>query len=284
MLKLFSKKEPTDALSGVQAELGQIELPTFPGVTMAALEKARDDDSSVTELADVLAQDPGLTVKIIRTVNSAAFGARSKVRNIHHAVSLLGRNEIESMLISVAVRGALPGASAPGFDPARFWETAALRASAARALAARVDPSHASESFTAALLQDMAVPLLAHQLGDRYTSVLMEWHEGTCDLAFLEQQAFGWDHATLGGWMSERWQFPADLTEAIRAHHGTDDTDREGLEAVTAVGCLRESNVEHGTEQFVTILHERFGIAPEEAEELLAESGTAAQEVASLFN
>lgn len=283
MLKLFSRGNAADPLAEVQAELGQLELPTFPRVTMSALEKARDDDASVMELADVLATDPGLTVKILSTVNSAAFACRSKVRNIHHAVSLLGRNEIESMLISVAVRQALPGGDAPGFCSERFWGTSAKRAAAARGLAARIDPSRASESFTGALLQDMAVPLLAHQLGERYAVVLQTWHDGNDDLALLEQKAFGWDHAVLGAWMSAEWKFPEVLTGAIGSHHGTDGGEYQGLEAVTAVACLRETNVEQGDEQFMELARDRFDLAEEDLVALLEASEQDAKEVAALF-
>jgi len=283
MLKLFSRSNDTDSLSGIQDELGQLELPTFPQVTLSALEKARDHDGAASELADVLATDPGLTVRIISTVNSAAFGCRSEVRNIHHAVSLLGRNEIETMLISVAVRQALPRTSVSGFDPRRFWYASAKRASAARGLALRVDPSKASESFTAALLQDMAVPLLAHQLGDRYTAVLEAWHDGDRDLAELEQEEFGWDHATLGAWIGREWKFPTVLADAIGAHHGSTEGEPTALGSVSSVSCLRETHEEVGDQRFIETLEAEHGITPEETTELLEQSASDAHEVAALF-
>ena len=96
-----------------------------------------------------------------------AFALRHKVRGVHHAVSLLGRSQLESMLISMAVRDTLPNSAKRGFEPRRFWTTSARRACTAAALADRIDPSTRSESFTASLLQDMAVPVLSHRRQSR---------------------------------------------------------------------------------------------------------------------
>ncbi|MGI9625974.1 MAG: HDOD domain-containing protein [Longimicrobiales bacterium] len=260
-----------------------LELPSFPQITMTALEKARDIDTSLNDLGDVLAKDPGLSVKIMKTVNSAAFGRRQRVRNIHHAVSLMGRNEIESMLIATAVQGALPSTDAQGFDAPRFWSTAAKRATTARALAERIEPSLASESFTAALLQDMAIPLLLEQRGGLYAEVVEAWHDGDMDLAQLERMSFDWDHALVGALMGERWQFPEALTHAVGSHHGTDAGQYRPLPAVALVSAIREVNEPLGMDRLIAEAHSAYGIPTDDTKALLEKSYEDAAEIAELF-
>ena len=159
MLELF-KKKPADPRKELKGILGDCELPSFPAIVTTVLERVRDPDSATAEIADLMSSDPGLSVRLLGTVNSAAFALRHEVRNIHHAVSLLGRNQLESMLISMAVGQTLPRQAATGYDVARFWTTSAQRATTARALSGLLDPSTSSESFTAGLLQDLAAFLL----------------------------------------------------------------------------------------------------------------------------
>ena len=103
MLRLLRRAKP-DPGKELKAILGEVQLPTFPMIVTHALEKVRATESSTSEIADLVASDPGLSVGLLGTVNSAAFALRHRVRNIHHAVSLLGRNQLESLLISMAMR------------------------------------------------------------------------------------------------------------------------------------------------------------------------------------
>ena len=85
-----------------------------------------------------------------------SYGFRPQ-RSVHHAISLLGRDQLESMLLSLAVHDALPSKPTLGFEAGRFWQTAARRATLGRALADKIDPATRSESFTASLLRYHAV-------------------------------------------------------------------------------------------------------------------------------
>lgn len=96
-----------------------------------------------------------------------------------------------------------PRPAAAGFDSERFWKTAARRASVARAVADHMDPSRRSESFTAALLQDMAIPVLIQARGQEYLSLLQGWYAGDGDVASMEREAFDWDRGQVAKRMCE---------------------------------------------------------------------------------
>jgi HD-like signal output (HDOD) protein len=278
--KLLKKAEPKKEMRDA---LGEFELPSFPSIVMNALEIVRDADAPLPAIADVVSTDPGLSVRLLSTVNSAAFGLRHRVKSVHHAVSLLGRSQLESMLISIAVGEALPRDPVPGYEPGRFWVTSARRAVVARALADRLDPSSRSESFTASLLQDMAVPVLCRQRGREYGQLLEHWHQSTEDLAGLERQEYGWDHAGVAAGMCDEWNFPERQACAIAAHHSTDDEGPEPLPAVGLVSVLREVDEQLGVEQLVENAHRRFGMAKDEVAELVQSSFETAAEISELF-
>jgi HD-like signal output (HDOD) protein len=281
MLKLF-KRKASDPKEELRAVLGEYELPCFPAIIMSALERIRDSEASLASIADLMSSDPGLSVRLLGTVNSAAFGLRHTVRNIHHAASLLGRNQLESMLISLAVGQTLPSEEETGYDMTRFWLTSAQRATTARSLSGLLDPSTASESFTAGLLQDLAIPILIQGKGKDYVTLLEQWHDGGEELAGLEQEAYGWNHAWVAEWMCQEWSFPEHLSDSIGAHHGGLD-EQGGLPAVKLVAALREVDPASGIERLVADAEEKHGISADTTVKLVEESFEAAETIASMF-
>ena len=278
MLGLFSKKK-TDADSHLREILDGYELPTFPAIYLEALEQVRDTDSSTGALADVLSSDPGLTARILRTVNSAAFGLRSAVASVRHAVSLLGRGHVESILVALAAHSALPADACAGFEPERFWRTAARRATTAGALADRMSPAERSECFTAVLLSDMAIPMLCIRKGAPYAQIIQKWHDGEGKLQVMERETFGWDHARVAELMCHEWDFPV----AIASHHGSVDPDRPALPAVNLAASIPEVNAEGYVGLLSEQIQESTGLDRSEVEALVEQSFSAAEEIAGQF-
>ena len=199
-------------------------------------------------------------------------------------MSLMGRGELESILISMAVHEVIPTDKITGFDLQHFWHTAAHRAALARQLADLIDPSARSESFTAALLQDMAIPILVQQRTDDYAPVLEQWYATGADMAKMEREAFGWDHAMVAMWMCDDWGFPARMAEAIGAHHGSDDDELHELPAVSLVALLCDQDTSSGIEQLVESAYDEFGLDRDVVVAMAKASSADAEEIVSMFS
>ncbi|MEA3545725.1 MAG: HDOD domain-containing protein [Thermodesulfobacteriota bacterium] len=214
MAFLFGKKKkPT-------TDLEAFDIPCFSVAVINLLGKLRNPEVGINELTAELELDPGLHVRVLKTVNSAAFGLSHKVSNIKHAVNLLGRGRLESLVLSVTVKNNLAtNQQAAWLDMPQFWQTASRQAAIARVLATALHPNTQSDVFTIGLLQNMAIPILANREGDRYRTLYRRWQTEEIDLAGEEQQLFGIDHATLGAQMAERWGFPESLILGIGEHH-----------------------------------------------------------------
>ena len=109
--------------------------------TVAAVQAARGLDA----LERVVAQDAGLTVKLLRYVNSAGFGLRSKVGSVRQALVLLGEAGVRQWTTLLALSGL--GAQRPV-----LLVTALARARTCRALAADAGATDPDAWFTAGLL------------------------------------------------------------------------------------------------------------------------------------
>ncbi len=285
MFKFLARKKK-DPRAELRKVLGDHDLPVFSGVVMQTLERMRDPRSSPAQIAAVMAADPGLSVRVLKSVNTAAYSLRRKITSLDQAIGLLGLATVESLVLAVAVKDSLPTAPAQGYDATRFWRAAARRATTARAIAARFHPAQAAESFTAALLQDMAIPVLASDEIGSYGALLEHWHNSDDDLAVLEHAEFGWNHPEVATWMCDEWVLPEALASSIGAHHGVVGEGTEGLvcpPAVTLVSHLREPEDRDGSDRLVEAVHDEFGVATDEVVVLVEESFDNAEELAALF-
>lgn len=283
MFSWFRRKKQ-DPRQELLATLGDAELPTFPALLSEILQTLRDADTSMAQVGAMVAQDPALTVKVIKTVNSASFGLRRRVDSVNHAVTLLGRSRLESIVLPLAVGEALPGEPGPGFDPRRFWQAAARRAVIARELAGVLEPASRDVSYTAGLLQDMAIPLLVSRRPDTYGPVLERWHRGEGALHVMERAAFGWTHAEVAGWLCADWDFPEGLAAAITGHHGSDDPEVVAPAAVRLVALLGEGEErEISYDPLIAAARDEHGASEARVVDAIERAVGGARELGALF-
>lgn len=235
---MFRWRRNSDPAAAFGELVGDYELPTFPGAALETLRMLREG-AEVPLIAERLMADPGLSVQVLRTVNSAAFGLRQPATDLGYAVGLLGTSRVESVVLAAAVRDTLPRNNQ--FDLAGFWATSARKACLARRLAATVPGANTAEAFTAGLLQDMAIPVLVEAKGSEYLGVLeRSVDDPAITLQQIEADSFGFDHAGLGAVMAEVWELPEGLTSAIAVHHAATG-DAGELPPATAVGLVRHT-------------------------------------------
>ncbi len=282
MMSLLKRKRSSPPRS-LRKVMDEYELPSFPGAILRSLELIRCEDATTEMITEAIRLDPGLSVGVLKLVNSAGFGRRHTVGDLASAVALIGRVALEPLLISMGLRDVLPQGDGPGFEWHRFWLTAARRATTARALSEILSPAECSQSFTAGLLQDMAIPMLVQRMPDEYGALLEQWNAGGPPLHESEQEAFGWDHAQVAELFCERWQIPDWLRSAIAEHHSISAPECDSPSSIMLAGLIRESEEHDGVQELIDTAHGVYGIDREALKTLLEESFEAAEEISTLL-
>jgi HD-like signal output (HDOD) protein len=140
--------------------LGTGSVPSMSPLAVRLVEMAADDRSSAQDLANIIEQDPGLTARLLRLVNSPALRrSEDEITNIARAVVLLGLREVRIMALSISLRDTLP-LKKGGQDFHLFWRSSLHRAILARETASRLALATKDEAFVAGLLLEMGLPLL----------------------------------------------------------------------------------------------------------------------------
>ncbi|MCP4600410.1 MAG: HDOD domain-containing protein [Proteobacteria bacterium] len=258
-------------------------MPSFPGTVMEIVQRIRNPDSSAKSVAEILALDPGLTIRVLRIANSAAFSPVKKIENLSQAVALVGLSQLESLVLSVAVKASIPRKPIPGYDFKQFWKASVRRGVLARDLATILCPTRKAEAFTSGFLQDLAIPFLVSQKPKEYGPVLKKWHDGNQDLIKLEQEAFEWDHAEVATWICHKWDLPENIASAIGGHHKTKDSEYDCPPPVSLVANIRETEESLGLETLIEMADSQYGIPSAQTEELVESSFKKSEDLIQLM-
>ncbi|MCU0672843.1 MAG: HDOD domain-containing protein [Myxococcota bacterium] len=275
------KKKDRDPKRALRESLGDYKLPSFPKVAHEVLRSLRDPAASSERISDRLAEDPGLSAKLLSVASSSAFSLRHPVGNVGHAVTLLGRSTVESLVLAAVVQRTVAAGAPREMDMRAFWRRAARRAAASRALADLLHPTTRAETFTASLLADMAVPLLGKAHGGRYVAVYTQWCNDGGELAEMEREALDVDHASVAGWVARAWELPGVIVDAIGSHHDDDAAERSGvLPSVALAADLGEDAVEL-LDRAVETVGERWGIGHDVVREAIRKGLEKADDMAA---
>ena len=205
-----------DILSGAQ-------LPALPQSAITLLQLSQDPENGPAEFAVPIESDPGLTVQVLRFVNSSYFGFSREISSVKLAITLVGIRTIKNFALWSAVFSLMPNPKCGPFDLKSLWQDSLRRGLFARAMGAQMGIKDSEDLFAGALLQDMAVPLLAKELPSEYEKLLNDRDGGRIRLSELEQDTFGWTHAQAAGVMARNWSLPEEFAELIETHPNLDD-------------------------------------------------------------
>lgn len=209
-----------EALEGFTLDVlpPNMQLPALPHAVAAFLEKAGNENAEISSLARIIDTDTGLTLELLRHVNSAFVGLRTKARTVVQAITLLGIRQVKMFLITVGMRAAVQSKKSKLINQQCFWNFTLQKALFAREVAVllKADPEIA---FAGALLQDYLLPILTTDLYEKYTDFLDTRSQSQQMLSEFETERIGFDHALAGAALALRWRLPEELICCILYHH-----------------------------------------------------------------
>lgn len=266
------------------------QLPSLPAIAIQALEMARRENVDISEIAELISNDPALSTKILKTVNSSFYGLPKQISTISHALVILGLQAVKTLALGFTLLNNLKTQDGDGFDYMLFWKRSIYSAVAARLLAKRVNVVQQEEAFLCGLLADVGILVMHRVIGEEYDLLLKQAEGDQRVLTGLCREKFDLDHAQVGGFLAEHWQLPPLLVNPIAQHHAVEETDPQlkPLVEVVHVACLiGEVFANAQPAGYIVEVREqlkaRFGMAPDAVESLMTEIGASTREAAKLF-
>jgi putative nucleotidyltransferase with HDIG domain len=197
-------------------------LPAFPATVHKVTSLINNPDSSLSELVEVIRLDQAITANILRMCNSAYFGLRHKVDNVHDAIMYLGKQNVVRAVMAAGVSRFFK--DAPGYEAEakNLWEHAVGSALMSQILARKILKREDSILFTAALLHDIGKVILGEFVSEKYHEIKNVMSVRSCSFLEAEEEVLGINHAGIGGAITAAWNFPQDIQQAIANHHRPD--------------------------------------------------------------
>jgi HD-like signal output (HDOD) protein len=262
---------------GLTELLSSAQLPALPQSAIRLLELSQNPDNGPAEFAQPIESDPGLTGQVLKFVNSSYFGFSREISSVKLAITLVGIRTIKNFSLWSAVFSLMPNPKCGPFDLKSLWQDSLRRALFARAVGKLLGLKEAEDLFAGALLQDMAIPLLAKEQPQRYLALLEGRRAGEQRLSDLERAEFGWTHAEAAGFMARQWSLPEEFAQLIEAHTQLDRFLAEGCmdpgKIAVALSALLPANTDQQwteREKFITA-YERFVSGRQPLADLLAQ-------------
>jgi len=229
------------------------QLPALPQSAIRLLDLSKDPENGPAEFAVPIEADPGLTSQVLRFVNSSYFGFSREISTVKLAITLVGIRTIKNFALWSAVFSLMPSPKCGALDVKRLWQDSLSRALFSRKFGNRLGLKDPEEAFAAALLQDMAIPLLAKELPDEYSELFERRAADQAKLSDLEREKFGWTHADAATEIAKTWNLPDDFGRLIGSHtdiHAILDSDDAQTDqiAVALSALLPSSSEEDWTE------------------------------------
>ncbi|WP_027185314.1 HDOD domain-containing protein [Desulfovibrio inopinatus] len=176
--------------------------------------------ASLHDVAETINQDQGLTIKVLRLANSAFYGLQSEVNTVLRAVSILGLNEIRTLVLALGVSSLARKAIFPdGFDLKQYWTHQLSVAVIASELATRQPDLDADNLFTSGVLHDVGKIITALHRSDDFAAIYHMVHDEAMSYPDAEDQYWGLEHGVIGSMVLKSWYLPEELTEPVNWHH-----------------------------------------------------------------
>jgi HD-like signal output (HDOD) protein len=195
---------------------------TSPPALFFELKRIIDDpNKSLADAGNIIINDPALTMRILKLVNSAYFGFPNRVSTVTHAISIIGTKELQNLVLATLIIDKFSSQPDGIMSMHDFWAMSLRSALTATELALALHHRNKEEKesiFICGLLHEIGtlvfyrrIPELAREIG------LIVEQSGETEVD-IEQRVLGFNHYDTGAELARCWGLPAIIPETIAQH------------------------------------------------------------------
>ncbi len=195
------------------------EKIAFPKISLKILKLFENEETlSAYTLAKAISVDPALAAYIIKVANSAFYNLLKRVKTLSDAIALLGFEEVKKIVIMVSMKNVF---SQSDFMDEVLWEHALCTAVGSSMLNDKLKFTEEGSGYIMGLLHDIGKIVFKRYYGDEYAKMLKNVYEEGGSMKILEEQHYGYNHADVGAYLLDMWNFDREVIDAVSFHHVT---------------------------------------------------------------
>ena len=207
------------ALNAERIVSGVLKVAALPAVAVKFNEAIKNPLTSNHELDKIVSEDAALASKLLMISNSALFNFPSEIDTIEKAITVVGHKQLNQLILSCSIVSMFKDIPQDVIDMEQFWRHSIAVATASRILASLRREQNKEKFFTAGLLHDIGKLIMFSEIPKYAKEVINNCSETNTLMHIAEKNILGFDHATLGSLLLEKWNLPTEIVIAVSHHH-----------------------------------------------------------------
>ncbi len=205
----------------IQSQLARCpSLPSLGSINKALQGLLLTEQRYTAHIAEIIRRDPSLTSRLLRLVNSVYYGLTTPVNSIEEAVFYLGVRQIRQLaMVTPVIEDFQRLTRQCDFPWREFWQHCIGTAILTREVTANAGSQSEDADYVAGLVHDVGKIVMAWTFPDHFSEIHRQASTGTRELAEIESEILGIDHAELGALYLERHRLPEIMISSARYHH-----------------------------------------------------------------
>ncbi|HOJ50693.1 MAG TPA: HDOD domain-containing protein [Spirochaetota bacterium] len=200
------------------------------------LQKILDDPTSdFKDVFVIIKQDPALVADLLRVVNSAAYGFSKELKSVEEAVKMIGFRGIKNLVLGYTTKNLL-------MSQYKIKEVKDIIdhsnevAIIAGILVNRFNLKSVQEEFyLSSLLHDIGKIIVFAVDPSLFSKIKNFAKSRNLNEDIIDNIVLGYNHAIIGQILTEKWNFPKFVQEAVRYHHIPTEASEKYLDLVFVV-------------------------------------------------
>ena len=195
-------------------------FPAMPVFVANIIDLLNNPLANVTQNAETVKFDPGMTANILRLANSAEFGAHQRIHSLKEAIVRLGLKQLFQMVVAFGMATKL-ASPLRGYDlqPEELLSHSLWAALASEEFCKKLNLEMPDMLFTAGILHDLGKLLIDDFVEARKADIQQVVLAKGLSFEEAETHVLGINHAEAGAEVLDRWHFPKALIAVARWHH-----------------------------------------------------------------
>ena len=268
-------------------------LKPIPPVAAQIMALAEDENSSMSEIADLIVYDPSITASMLKICNSVYFGLSRKVESVRDAITLLGLDQmVELVLLNGTAENFKDEPDGYGLGEGELWHHAVLSAHVAKVLAENHGLANKKHLiFTAALVKDIGKIIMGRFVAFSYEKINILVNSKGYSFNEAEKEVIGMNHEELGALVGEKWRFGKKLIYIIRNHHMSAEACRDDVETAMVyladIVCMMMgfgTGLDGLAYRFYSDVLNRMNLTDQDLQKTIYDTGERRQKIQKLLN
>lgn len=211
------------------------QIPQFPQKIVELQKLINDPDVEITDIAKTISNDVGITTDLLKLVNSVAFGLKAKCSNIAEAVKLVGIRGIQNLLYSIGTMNIFTQTGTTEEQQALWqhsYKVGYFSYNLARVLRIK---SIIDDAYVCGLLHDVGKLVVSGLYPDVLNTISRIQRQQKIPKQLIDIITSGMHHAEIGAKLTEKWNFPKQISASILYHHNLAAVPKEFFQITATI-------------------------------------------------